>query len=216
MEPSMSIRNYTKEELLEAFCRDVDAFALELATGDNTSVEETIEEVAVIKSLLWKTRKQNLIWTPWIWNFSSYLSQKNDILDSCSSLPWKCVFVDIRAILHDHDDEGDQHVDKSTWDGCLDLPHPPHPGLSHRLPMLLLSPGSISSFSHWSAWWRPWSWSCFYQDFKDKIKNVFAPTNYAEGLDNKAVVGMSKDAEAGGKVGKHSQVPQPTFWRKGG
>ena len=52
MEPSVSIRNYTKEELLEAFCRDVDAFALELATGDNTSVEETIEEVAVIKSLL--------------------------------------------------------------------------------------------------------------------------------------------------------------------
>ena len=53
----MSIRNYTKEELLEAFCRDVDAFALELATGDNsgdllTSVEETIEEVAVIKSQL--------------------------------------------------------------------------------------------------------------------------------------------------------------------
>ena len=53
----MAIRNYTKEELLEAFCRDVDAFALELATGDNsgdllTSVEETIEEVAVIKSQL--------------------------------------------------------------------------------------------------------------------------------------------------------------------
>lgn len=50
MEPSVSIRNYTKEELLEAFCRDVDAFALELASGDNsgdllTTVEETIEEV---------------------------------------------------------------------------------------------------------------------------------------------------------------------------
>ena len=52
MEPSVSIRNYTKEELLEAFCRDVDAFALELATGDNsgdllTTVEETIEEVRI-------------------------------------------------------------------------------------------------------------------------------------------------------------------------
>ena len=29
---------------------------------------------------------------------------------------------------------------------------------------------------------------------------MFGPTNYAEGLDNKAVVGMSKDAEGGGKV----------------
>ena len=51
MEPSVSMRNYTKQELLEAFCRDVDAFALELATGENsgdllTAVEETIEEVA--------------------------------------------------------------------------------------------------------------------------------------------------------------------------
>ena len=52
MEPSVSVRNYTKEELLEAFCRDVDAFALELATGENsgdllTTVEETIEEVGI-------------------------------------------------------------------------------------------------------------------------------------------------------------------------
>ena len=54
MEPSVSIRNYTKSELLEAFCRDVDAFALELATGENsgdllTAVEDTIEEVAELK-----------------------------------------------------------------------------------------------------------------------------------------------------------------------
>ena len=52
MEPSVSTRNFTKEELLEAFCRDVDAFALELATGENsgdllTTVEETIEEVSL-------------------------------------------------------------------------------------------------------------------------------------------------------------------------
>ena len=52
MEPTVSTRNFTKEELLEAFCRDVDAFALELATGENsgdllTTVEETIEEVSL-------------------------------------------------------------------------------------------------------------------------------------------------------------------------
>ena len=29
---------------------------------------------------------------------------------------------------------------------------------------------------------------------------MFAPTNYAEGLDNKAAVGMSKDVEGGCKV----------------
>ena len=51
---------------------------------------------------------------------------------------------------------------------------------------------------------------CFHQDFKDKIKNVFAPTNYGEGLDNKAVVGMSKDAEAGGKVGANFSLAQNT------
>jgi len=50
MDPAYSPRNYTKEELLEAFCRDVDVFALEVASGDTTGdfiteVEETIEEV---------------------------------------------------------------------------------------------------------------------------------------------------------------------------
>merc|ERR1719341_2775336 len=125
-----------KEELLEAFCRDVDAFALELATGDNsgdllTSVEETIEEV---------------------------IDTSTKVLGMVVS-----IFLILLILV--------------CLTACLCY--------------------------------------CCHQDFKDKIKNVFAPTNYAEGLDNKAVVGMSKDAEAGGKVGKPSQVPQPTFWRKG-
>jgi len=135
MEPSVSIRNYTKEELLEAFCRDVDAFALELATGDNsgdllTSVEETIEEV---------------------------INTSTKVLGMVVS-----IFLILLILV--------------CLTACLCY--------------------------------------CCHQDFKDKIKNVFAPTNYAEGLDNKAVVGMSKDAEAGGKddlekvISGYQPVPQ--------
>ena len=46
-----------------------------------------------------------------------------------------------------------------------------------------------------------------FQDFKDKIKNFFAPTDYSEGLDNKAAAGLTKDAEAGHKVVKCLQSP---------
>jgi len=120
MEPSVSIRNYTKSELLEAFCRDVDAFALELATGENsgdllTAVEDTIEEV---------------------------INTSTKVLGMVVS-----IFLILLVLV--------------CLTACLCY--------------------------------------CCHQDFKDKIKNVFAPTNYAEGLDNKAVVGMSKDAEGGGK-----------------
>jgi len=120
MEPSVSTRNYTKEELLEAFCRDVDAFALELATGENsgdllTTVEETIEEV---------------------------IDTSTKVLGMVVS-----IFLTLLILV--------------CLAACLCY--------------------------------------CCHKDFKDKIKNVFAPTNYGEGLDNKAVVGMSKDAEGGGK-----------------
>ena len=43
---------------------------------------------------------------------------------------------------------------------------------------------------------------------------MFGPTNYGEGLDNKAVVGVSKDAEAGGKVGHKSFPVQNLFHSK--
>lgn len=49
MEPGLSSRNYTKEQLLEAFCRDVDAFALEFATGENFGdLLSTVEEVMIL------------------------------------------------------------------------------------------------------------------------------------------------------------------------
>ena len=40
---------------------------------------------------------------------------------------------------------------------------------------------------------------------------MFAPTNYGEGLDNKAVVGMGKDAEGGGKVGEQTSAQKYIF-----
>jgi len=55
---------------------------------------------------------------------------------------------------------------------------------------------------------------CCHDACRLKIKSMFAPTNYAEGLDNKAATGLEKDAEAGEKddlekvISGYQPVPQ--------
>jgi len=155
MEPGVSPRNYSKEHLLEAFCRDVDVFALALATGEDdddllTTVEETIEEV-----LDTSTKMLGMV-------VSIFLI----------ILILVCLTACLCYCCH--------KVASSQYHAVAGT-------------AILSSPS---------------------QDFKDKIKNFFAPTDYSEGLDNKAAVGLTKDAEAGHKddlekvISGYQPVPQ--------
>jgi hypothetical protein len=102
--------------------------------------------------------------------------------------------------------------------GCVSTSRPaPHPGGGHlpaaaraplprRLPLLLL-PRLLQGQGR--------NLTAPLGNLLTQIKNLFAPTNYSEGLDNKAATGLVRDAEAAGEkdalekaISGYQPVPQ--------